>query len=181
MSIQEEKEKKKKDKREEVILVGRNLAWIKKKNPELYDYILNVAEEEGLTASDILERAIRYAFVERESLLERLTAREFLVMIDKWNELQTQFLKNLLDYVSMFFKLGFEKYTEIINAISETVREDMKKDSGEKKHKIEPEHLMSFLASLTATIPQMFTSIMNIVKESSKMTIQPHEIMVEQK
>lgn len=163
------KEQRKKDKKDEVILVGRNLAWIKKKNPELYDFILKKAEEEGLTASDILEKAIKYTFMERESILESLSAREFLVMIDKWNELQTRFLKNLLDYVTMFFKMGFEKYTEIINAISESIKEEASKTEESKgKKKIDVETLLPFISGLTTSIPQIISSVMNITRELTK-------------
>lgn len=151
------KEKRKKDKRSDVILVGRNLAWVKKKDPELYDYILKKAEEENLTASDIITKALRYAYMERERLLEDMSAREFLAVVDRWNEVQKEFLKHLLDYVTTFMKLGFEKYSEIISAISESVKEDMEKEK--KVKKVDPELLMSMITSLPSIIPQVITSL----------------------
>ena len=144
--LKETLKERKKDKRSDVILVGRNLAWLKRKDPELYDYILKKAEEENLTASEILTKALRYAYMERERLLEDMSAREFLAVVDRWNEVQKEFLKHLLDYVGTFMKLGFEKYNEIIGAISEAVKEDLQKEQTKKK--VDPELLMSTFNSL---------------------------------
>lgn len=160
-------EERKKDKKQDVILIGRNLAWIKKRDPELYEILMKRAEEEGTTASEILLRALRYSYIDSESTLDTLTARQFLVLMSKYNELQTEFMKNMLDFVSVFFKLGFEKITDIINVISESIEEEMKEKEKEKP-KRDPTEFMSIIMGLINSLPNIFMNMYTNINELMK-------------
>jgi len=148
------------DDAETVKNVGRSLAWIKKRNPELYRALIQRAKEEGVKASDILIEALKFAYIDRERIFETMTARDFLVIIEKWNELQATMLRYMLDLVRVFWVEGFTKYNEIISAISETLKEEEEeKKKGKKEKKLDPETLMSIIMSIPQMVFQLMTTL----------------------
>jgi len=167
------------DDAETVKSVGRSLAWIKKRNPELYRILIEKAKEEGLKASDIILDALKFAYIQKEKIFEGLTAREFLVIVEKWNELQANMLKYMLDLIKVFWVEGFTKYNEIINAITEALKEEEKEREKELKEKKKP-NIETVMAMISA-LPQMITTILQVLPEivRSSLAAAPTEIKTE--
>jgi hypothetical protein len=161
------------DDAETVKNVGRSLAWIKKRNPELYRVLIQRAKEEGVKASDILIEALKFAYIDKERIFESMTARDFLVIIEKWNELQATMLRYMLDLVRVFWVEGFTKYNEIISAISETLKEEEEeKKKGKKEKKLDPETLMSMMMSIPQMMFQLMTTLPQALSSMAQMQTQ---------
>jgi len=140
------------DDRETTMAVGRILGWIKKKDPELYDYLVERAEQEKKKVSDIIVEALRGHYITPEQLLENLSARELLIIIRKWNEITRDVIAWQLEFLRTFWIEGFNRYSEMINAIAESIKEETKKP----KAKISPSlffEMMEKMISIAMTMP----------------------------
>ncbi len=115
-----------KDDREVTMAVGRILGWVKKKDPQLYEYLVEKAEHEGKKVSDLIVEALKGHYLTPEELLETLSARQLLIIIRKWNEITREMIQWQLEFLRTFWIEGFNKYSEMINAIAESVKEEVK-------------------------------------------------------
>ena len=162
-----------KDDPETVKTVGRSLAWIKKRNPELYQALMKRAKEEGVKVSDILIDALKWSYIDRERVFENMTARDFLTVIEKWNDLQAEMLKYMLELIKVFWVEGFTKYNEIVSAISETIKEEEEKSKGKKK--LDPEIMLSIISA----IPQTLITLMQSLPQMIQQSLQTQQIQIQ--
>jgi len=140
--------------------VGRALAWLKKRDKKLYEVLLSKSREEGVKASDLLYEALRWKYIDSEIALDQISARDFLNLMERWNELQANFMRNWLDMLKIFWVEGITKWNEVISSVAESIREE--KEEG-KKAKPSPELVINLLSSLPTMIMNMMTNMPQIL------------------
>jgi hypothetical protein len=145
----------KKDDMETVKSVGRALAWLKRKDKTLYATLLKKASEEGVKASDLLYEALRWKYIDSEISLDQISARDFLNLMERWNEMQTNFMKNWLDMLRIFWVEGINKWNEVINAVAEQMEAEKKTE----KPRTEPETILNLMSALPSMVMNMMTNI----------------------
>jgi len=144
------------DDSETVKSVGRALAWLKKRDKKLYEVLLAKSKEEGMKASDLLYEALRWKYIDSEVALDQISARDFLHLMERWNDLQASFMKNWLDMLRLFWIEGITKWNEVISSVAEVTKEEEKE---EKKAKPSPEFVLSLISSMPQVIMTFLTNI----------------------
>lgn len=144
--------------KDEAMEIGRSLGWLKRKDPELYEYLIKRAEKEKVKASDLIVEAMKRMKMDDEIQLEEMTARQFLAMIRLWNEIMKDNLHFVTEMVRTFWIEGFTKYAEIISTIGEKVEAEMQ----QRKPKMEPEQIQAIIATLPETIKTMMEAAFTI-------------------
>jgi hypothetical protein len=169
-----------KDDMETVKSVGRALAWLKRRDKTLYETLLRKAREEGVKASDLLYEALRWKYIDSELSLDQISARDFLNLMERWNEMQTNFMRNWLDMLRIFWVEGINKWNEVISAVSEQLEAEKKQE----KPKASPEMVMNLISALPSMVmnlmtnlPQMFQSMSEFMRAT---TPQSTAIKIEQ-
>jgi len=147
------------DDSETVKSVGRALAWLKRRDKKLYEVLLAKSREEGMKASDLLYEALRWKYVDSEMALDQISARDFLHMMERWNELQANFMRNWLDMLRIFWVEGITKWNEVIASVAEATKEEEKMVKKEKS----PELAISILTSMPQMIMTLLTNIPQIM------------------
>jgi len=173
-----------KDDMETVKSVGRALAWLKRKDKTLYETLLKKAREEGVKASDLLYEALRWKYIDSELSLDQISARDFLNLMERWNEMQTNFMRNWLDMLRIFWVEGINKWNEVISAVSEQIEAEKKTE----KAKPSPELVMNLISALPSMVmnlmtnlPQMIQSMTQYISEFTRTTTpQSTAIKIEQ-
>jgi len=148
-----------KDDMETVKSVGRALAWLKRKDKTLYETLLRKAREEGIKASDLLYEALRWKYIDSELSLDQISARDFLNLMERWNEMQTNFMRNWLDMLRIFWVEGINKWNEVISAVSEQIEAEKRQEKEQEKPRAEPETILQLMSALPSMIMNMMTNI----------------------
>ena len=177
--------------KEEAMELGRSLGWVKRRDPELYEYLIKRAEKEKVKASDLIVEAIKRMKMDDEIQLEEMTARQFLAMIRLWNEIMRDNLHFVTEMVRTFWIEGFTKYAEIISTIGEKVEAEMK----EKRPKLSPEQLQTIVSMIPEAIraitetaftigpqltQQISTAMQTLTQKPTTGQMKPTEIKTEQ-
>jgi hypothetical protein len=144
--------------KEEAMELGRSLGWVKRRDPELYEYLIKRAEKEKVKASDLIVEAIKRMKMDDEIQLEEMTARQFLAMIRLWNEIMRDNLHFVTEMVRTFWIEGFTKYAEIISTIGEKVEAELK----EKRPRMTPEQIQAMMATIPEAIRAMMEAAFTI-------------------
>jgi len=169
-----------KDDMETVKSVGRALAWLKRKDKTLYETLLRKAREEGIKASDLLYEALRWKYIDSELSLDQISARDFLNLMERWNEMQTNFMRNWLDMLRIFWVEGINKWNEVISAVSEQIEAEKKQE----KPKASPEMVMNLISALPSMVMNLMTNLPQMIQSMSEFmrttTPQSTAIKVEQ-
>jgi RNA processing factor Prp31 len=153
-----------KDDMETVKSVGRALAWLKRKDKTLYETLLRKAREEGVKASDLLYEALRWKYIDSELSLDQISARDFLNLMERWNEMQTNFMRNWLDMLRIFWVEGINKWNEVISAVSEQIEAEKKQE----KPKASPEMVINLISALPSMIMNMMTNLPQMIQSMSE-------------
>jgi hypothetical protein len=153
-----------KDDMETVKSVGRALAWLKRKDKTLYETLLRKAREEGIKASDLLYEALRWKYIDSELSLDQISARDFLNLMERWNEMQTNFMRNWLDMLRIFWVEGINKWNEVISAVSEQLESEKKQE----KPKASPEMVMNLISALPSMVMNLMTNLPQMVQSMSE-------------
>jgi len=153
-----------KDDMETVKSVGRALAWLKRKDKTLYETLLRKAREEGVKASDLLYEALRWKYIDSELSLDQISARDFLNLMERWNEMQTNFMRNWLDMLRIFWVEGINKWNEVISAVSEQLEAEKKQE----KPKTTPEMVMNLISALPSMIMNLMTNLPQMIQSMSE-------------
>jgi RNA processing factor Prp31 len=153
-----------KDDMETVKSVGRALAWLKRKDKTLYETLLRKAREEGVKASDLLYEALRWKYIDSELSLDQISARDFLNLMERWNEMQTNFMRNWLDMLRIFWVEGINKWNEVISAVSEQIEAEKKQE----KPKASPEMVMNLISALPSMVMNLMTNLPQMIQSMSE-------------
>ena len=148
------------DDKRTTMAVGRILGWLKKKDEQLYEYLVEKAQNEGVKPSDLIVEALRSHYITPEELLEKMSARELLIIIRKWNEITKDVIGWQLEFLRTFWIEGFQRYSDMINAIAESIKEE-EKTKPKKKISVDTMfEIMSRMMELISTMPITMMSAM---------------------
>jgi hypothetical protein len=153
-----------KDDMETVKSVGRALAWLKRKDKTLYETLIRKSREEGVKASDLLYEALRWKYIDSELSLDQISARDFLNLMERWNEMQTNFMRNWLDMLRIFWVEGINKWNEVISAVSEQLEAEKKQE----KAKPSPEMVLNLISALPSMVMNLMTNLPQMIQSMSE-------------
>ncbi len=150
-----EEEEKKKDS----LAVGRFLAIIAKRNPELFKRFKELTEMERVSATDVIEEALAM-YLDFKSL-KFLDERVFMMM-------------KLIEYVTRWQLSALSMYMQLISLTTPQVAEEEEVEEKERKEKaaVKAKIVEAMLPLLTSMMSTILSSIARLSPQAQQQTLQ---------
>lgn len=114
---EEEKPKSTVMRQKEVMDVGRLLGFIKRKDPELYEHIIQEAELSGQKPTDLIYESLTFRYLTMRAQVAKLNAAELMAAFEFWYQLNKLLISQQMQMLKWFFTEGLKSYGEMIELV----------------------------------------------------------------
>ena len=109
--------------KEETQAIGRFLGWLSKKNPDLYEKLMEEAEGRGVKPHELIREAIWFYLIDLKSKEVGADISQHLASLDFWLRIEEQLVERRINQLMLFFNQFFQLYTDMIQSIMSKLEE----------------------------------------------------------
>ena len=109
--------------KEETQSIGRFLGWLSKKDPDLYEKLMEEAEQRGVKPHELIKEAIWFYLIDLKSKEVGADISQHLASLDFWLRIEESLVERRINQLMMFFDQFFQLYTNMIQSIMSKLEE----------------------------------------------------------
>lgn len=109
--------------KEETQAIGRFLGWLSKKYPDLYEKLMEEAEQRGIKAHELIKEAIWFYLIDLKSKEVGADISQHLASLDFWLRIEESLVERRINQLMLFFNQFFQLYTDMIQSIMSKLEE----------------------------------------------------------
>jgi len=112
--------------------VGRMLGWVKRRDPLLYERIIEDKEAGKKSIADVVFEALRtrYLFLQTEAM--NLNAAQLLGAFDFWDRVMNKAIDTVMNMFKFFYGKGLESYLTMVEMAKEKIQKEQVVESEPK-------------------------------------------------
>lgn len=151
---------------------ARMLGWIKRKDPLLYDKIIEETEAGKKSIADVVFDALRtkYLFMQTEAM--NLSSAQLLGAFEFWNQVMSKSISVVMDMFKFFYTRGLESYISILEVakekLSETPAQEKKPEMPIELKTMLAQSLINVFSNFLGNMPNIMPNLASIMQSAVK-------------
>ena len=101
----------------EAMDVGRLLGFLKRRDPELYEQIMQESELSGQKPTDLIYESLTFRYLSMRAQVAKLNAAELMAAFEFWYQLNKLLISQQMQMLKWFFTEGLKSYGEMIDLV----------------------------------------------------------------